>query len=150
MPHQPSVLATRCAWSTRADEVEVRNFLGGFLFRGDEVYRKVGTMSGGERTRLGLARLIWSGPNLIFLDEPTNHLDIASRESLEAALKAYDGTLIVVSHDRYFLDAVATQILWLDAGEARAYRGTFSDPREKRASEARRVARGAPAPAAAK
>ena len=129
-----SVLDTLWDLRPTTDEVQVRNFLGGFLFRGDEVHRKVGTLSGGERTRLGLARLIWSGPNLIFLDEPTNHLDIASRESLEAALKAYDGTLIVVSHDRYFLDAVATQILWLDAGEARAYRGTFSDAREKRAS----------------
>jgi ATP-binding cassette subfamily F protein 3 len=132
----------------------VRNFLGGFLFRGDEVYRKVGTLSGGERTRLGLARLIWSGPNLIFLDEPTNHLDIASRESLEAALQAYDGTLVVVSHDRYFLDAVATQILWIDAGEARAYRGTFSEAREKRAAEARRALAAAsaapPAPAPAR
>jgi ATP-binding cassette subfamily F protein 3 len=145
-----SVLDTLWDLRPTTDEVQVRNFLGGFLFRGDEVHRKVGTLSGGERTRLGLARLIWSGPNLIFLDEPTNHLDIASRESLEAALKAYDGTLIVVSHDRYFLDAVATQILWLDAGEARAYRGTFSDAREKRAAEARRVTRGAPAPAAPK
>jgi len=143
-----SVLDTLWDLRPTTDEVQVRNFLGGFLFRGDEVHRKVGTLSGGERTRLGLARLIWSGPNLIFLDEPTNHLDIASRESLEAALKAYDGTLIVVSHDRYFLDAVATQILWLDAGEARAYRGTFSDAREKRAAEARRATRGAPAPAA--
>src|SRR2546428_4615411 len=149
MPHQPSVLATRCAWSTRADEVEVRNFLGGFLFRGDEVYRKVGTMSGGERTRLGLARLIWSGPNLIFLDEPTNHLDIASREALEGALKAYDGTLVVVSHDRYFLDAVATQILWVDAGEARSYRGTFSEAREKRAGDARRALGGTSLPVVA-
>jgi len=136
-------------WDLRptADEVEVRSFLGGFLFRGDEVHRKVGTLSGGERTRLGLARLIWSGPNLIFLDEPTNHLDIASRESLEAALRAYDGTLIVVSHDRYFLDAVATQILWIEEGEARSYRGTFSEAREKRAADARRaVVSPSPAP----
>jgi ATP-binding cassette subfamily F protein 3 len=148
----PNATVLDTLWDLRptTDEVQVRNFLGGFLFRGDEVHRKVGTLSGGERTRLGLARLIWSGPNLIFLDEPTNHLDIASRESLEAALKAYDGTLVVVSHDRYFLDAVATQILWLDAGEARAYRGTFTDAREKRAAEARRATRGAPAPAAPK
>jgi len=106
-------------------------------------------LSGGERTRLGLARLIWSGPNLIFLDEPTNHLDIASREALEGALKAYDGTLVVVSHDRYFLDAVATQILWVDAGDARSYRGTFSEAREKRAGDARREAAGSAAAAAA-
>jgi ATP-binding cassette subfamily F protein 3 len=147
-----SVLDT--LWNLRptTDEVLVRNFLGGFLFRGDEVHRKVGTLSGGERTRLGLARLIWSGPNLIFLDEPTNHLDIASRESLEAALVAYDGTFVVVSHDRYFLDAVATQILWIEGGEARSYRGIFSEAREKRAAEARRAASGktAMAPAAGK
>lgn len=127
-----SVLDTLWDLRPTVDEVEVRNYLGGFLFRGDEVFRRVGTLSGGERTRLGLARLIWSGPNLIFLDEPTNHLDIASRESLEAALQAYDGTLIVVSHDRYFLDAVASQILWIDGGEARLYPGSFSDAREKR------------------
>ncbi|MBI4364387.1 MAG: ABC-F family ATP-binding cassette domain-containing protein [Candidatus Latescibacteria bacterium] len=125
-------------WDLRptTDEVEVRSFLGGFLFRGDEVYRKIGTLSGGERTRLGLARIIWSGPNLIFLDEPTNHLDIASREALEEALRAYDGTLIVVSHDRYFLDAIATQILWVDQGDARIYRGRYSDAREKRSAQA--------------
>jgi ATP-binding cassette subfamily F protein 3 len=151
LPPGTSVLDTLWDLRPTMDEVEVRNFLGGFLFRGDEVYRKVGTLSGGERTRLGLARLIWSGPNLIFLDEPTNHLDIASRESLEAALRAYDGTLVVVSHDRYFLDAVATQILWIDAGEARSYRGTFSEAREKRAADARRaaLAPASPAPAPA-
>ncbi len=149
LPPGTSVLDTLWDLRPTTDEVEVRNFLGGFLFRGDEIYRKVGTLSGGERTRLGLARLIWSGPNLIFLDEPTNHLDIASRESLEAALKAYDGTLVVVSHDRYFLDAVATQILWIDAGEARSYRGTFSEAREKRVADARRAALAAASPAPA-
>jgi ATP-binding cassette subfamily F protein 3 len=145
-----SVLDTLWDLRPTTDEVEVRSFLGGFLFRGDEIFRKVGTLSGGERTRLGLARLIWSGPNLIYLDEPTNHLDIASRESLEAALKAYDGTLVVVSHDRYFLDAVATQILWVDAGEARTYRGTFSEAREKRAADVRRALAAANVPAPAK
>jgi ATP-binding cassette subfamily F protein 3 len=151
LPPETSVLDTLWDLRPTADEVEVRNFLGGFLFRGEEIFRKVGTLSGGERTRLGLARLIWSGPNLIFLDEPTNHLDIASRESLEAALRAYDGTLVVVSHDRYFLDAVATQILWIDAGVARSYRGTFSEAREKRAADARRAAgaSSSPAPVAA-
>jgi len=140
LPAGTSVLDTLWDMRPTTDEVEVRSFLGGFLFRGDEVHRKVGTLSGGERTRLGLARLIWSGPNLIFLDEPTNHLDIASRESLEAALQAYDGTVVVVSHDRYFLDAIASQILWIDAGEARSYRGNFSEAREKRLADARRAA----------
>ena len=132
LPAGTSVIDTLWDLRPTTDEVEVRSFLGGFLFRGDEIFRTVGTLSGGERTRLGLARLIWSGPNLVFLDEPTNHLDIASREALEAALQAYDGTLVVVSHDRYFLDAVAMQILWIDGGEAHLYRGTFSEAREKR------------------
>lgn len=136
LPPQTTVIDTLWDMRPTTDEVEVRSFLGGFLFRGDDVHRKVGTLSGGERTRLGLARLIWSGPNLVFLDEPTNHLDIASREALEGALQAYDGTLVVVSHDRYFLDAVATQILWMDGGEATSYRGTFSEAREKRGRDA--------------
>jgi ATP-binding cassette subfamily F protein 3 len=128
-------------WDLRpsVDELEVRTYLGAFLFRGEEVFRTVGTLSGGERTRLGLARLIWESPNLILLDEPTNHLDIASREALEEALRAYDGTLLVVSHDRYFLDAVVTRILWLDAGEARAYPGDYSEAREKRERELART-----------
>ena len=142
---QTSILDTLWDLRPTADELEVRSFLGAFLFRGDDVHRKVGTLSGGERTRLGLARLIWSGPNLIFLDEPTNHLDIASREALESALLAYDGTVVAVSHDRYFLDAVATQILWIDAGEARAYRGNFTEAREKRGASAPAAADPAPA-----
>ncbi len=124
-------------WDLRpsVDELEVRSYLGAFLFRGEEVFRTVSTLSGGERTRLGLARLIWESPNLILLDEPTNHLDIASREALEEALRAYDGTLLVVSHDRYFLDGVVTRVLWLEAGEARHYAGGYSEAREKRDRE---------------
>jgi ATP-binding cassette subfamily F protein 3 len=121
-------------WDLRptVDEVDVRTYLGSFLFQGEEVFRRVGTLSGGERTRLGLARIIWEAPNLIFLDEPTNHLDIASCEALEEALRAYEGTLVVVSHDRYFLDAVVTRILWLAEGEARIDSGGYSEARERR------------------
>jgi ATP-binding cassette subfamily F protein 3 len=138
-------------WDLRPStpELDVRSYLGGFLFRGEEVFRTVQTLSGGERTRLGLARLIWSGPNLIFLDEPTNHLDIASREALEGALQAYDGTLLAISHDRYFLDAIATQILWVDDGEAHLYRGTYSEAREKRSRDLKQAAERAAAPVAA-
>ncbi|MEJ7712489.1 MAG: ATP-binding cassette domain-containing protein, partial [Pyrinomonadaceae bacterium] len=89
-------------------------FLARFLFTGDDVYKKVGDLSGGEKGRLALAKLIYSRVNVLVLDEPTNHLDIPSREALEEALDAYDGTILTISHDRYFLDRVATQILSLD------------------------------------
>src|SRR5262249_55516901 len=84
------------------------------LFSGDDVYKHVRDLSGGEKGRLALAKLIYSRVNVLVLDEPTNHLDIPSREALEEALAAYEGTIITISHDRYFLDRVATQILALD------------------------------------
>ena len=93
---------------------ELRSFLAKFLFSGDDVYKHVRDLSGGEKGRLALAKLIYSGVNVLVLDEPTNHLDIPSREALEEALEAYEGTIITISHDRYFLDRVATQILALD------------------------------------
>jgi ATP-binding cassette, subfamily F, member 3 len=90
---------------------ELRGFLARFLFTDDDVFKKVSTLSGGEKGRLALAKLIYSKVNVLILDEPTNHLDIPSREALEAALQSYGGTVIVVSHDRYFLDQVCTQML---------------------------------------
>ncbi len=93
---------------------ELRSFLAKFLFTGDDVYKHVRDLSGGEKGRLALAKLIYSRVNVLVLDEPTNHLDIPSRESLEEALDAFEGTIITVSHDRYFLDRIATQILALD------------------------------------
>jgi ATP-binding cassette subfamily F protein 3 len=97
---------------------ELRGFLAKFLFVGDDVYKHVRDLSGGEKGRLALAKLIYSRVNVLVLDEPTNHLDIPSRESLEEALDAYEGTIITISHDRYFLDRVATQILALDGQSA--------------------------------
>jgi ATP-binding cassette, subfamily F, member 3 len=91
---------------------ELRSFLGRFLFSGDDVFKPVAALSGGEKGRLALAKLIYSHVNVLVLDEPTNHLDIASCEALEDALNDYDGTIITVSHDRYFLDRIATQILF--------------------------------------
>jgi len=107
---------------------ELRNFLAQFLFVGDDVYKHVRDLSGGEKGRLALAKLIYSRVNVLVLDEPTNHLDIPSREALEEALDAYEGTIITISHDRYFLDRVATQILALDGqSAAEHYDGDYTE-----------------------
>ena len=107
---------------------ELRSFLAKFLFFGDDVYKHVGDLSGGEKGRLSLAKLIYSRVNVLVLDEPTNHLDIPSREALEEALDAYEGTIITISHDRYFLDRVATQILALDGeGGVEHYNGDYTE-----------------------
>src|SRR6266550_7959250 len=107
---------------------ELRGFLGKFHFSGDDVYKQVGDLSGGEKGRLALAKLIYSRVNVLVLDEPTNHLDIPSREALEEALGAYEGTILTISHDRYFLDKVATQILALHGdGAAEHYNGDYTE-----------------------
>lgn len=107
---------------------ELRSFLAKFLFTGDDVYKHVRDLSGGEKGRLALAKLIYSRVNVLVLDEPTNHLDIPSREALEEALDAYEGTIVTISHDRYFLDKVATQILALDGnGNAEHYDGDYTE-----------------------
>ncbi len=97
----------------RKTETEIRSALAAFLFRGDDVYKRIGVMSGGERARLLLLKLMLAGNNLLLLDEPTNHLDIASREALEEALESYNGTILAVSHDRYFINRMATRVLEL-------------------------------------
>ncbi len=97
----------------RMTETELRSALAVFLFRGDDVHKRVGVMSGGERARLLLLKLMLAGDNLLLLDEPTNHLDIASCEALEDALSAYDGTILAVSHDRYFINRMATRVVEL-------------------------------------
>jgi len=106
---------------------ELRGFLGRFLFTGDDVFKPVGALSGGEKGRLALAKLIYSRVNTLLLDEPTNHLDIASREALEDALNEFDGTIITVSHDRYFLDRVATQILFFGEKGVEYFDGGYSE-----------------------
>src|SRR5258707_967459 len=117
---------------------ELRSFLAKFLFSGDDVYKHVRDLSGGEKGRLALAKLIYSGVNVLVLDEPTNHLDIPSREALEEALEAYEGTIITTSHDRYFLDRVATQILALDgASDAQHYNGDYTEYHDWRAARLR-------------
>lgn len=94
-------------------EAEARSYLALFLFQKDDVFKRVGNLSGGEQSRVLLARLVWTNPQVLVLDEPTNHLDIMAREALEEALKLYPGSILMVSHDRYFLDRIATRLLVL-------------------------------------
>src|SRR5437016_12133924 len=122
------IMELRRVAAVNATAGELRSFLARFLFFGDDVYKHVGDLSGGEKGRLSLAKLIYSRVNVLLLDEPTNHLDIPSREALEAALDAYEGTIITISHDRYFLDRVATQLLALNGeGNAEHYNGDYTE-----------------------
>ena len=117
---------------------DLRSILGRFLFTGDEPFRQISSLSGGERGRLLLAKLMLARVNFLILDEPTNHLDIASRTVLEEALGQFPGTILTVSHDRYFLDKVVTQVAFLgNDGALRIYRGNYSHFAGKRAEELR-------------
>jgi len=136
----------------------IRNILGGFLFTGDDVYKHVRVLSGGERTRLAVARMLLRPSNTLLLDEPTNHLDLDSKEVLLDALVDYGGTLIFVSHDRYFVERLATKIIEVGNGGALVYPGTYKEflwhkehPAETRvtSSTPARAPKPAPKPAAA-
>ncbi len=105
----------------------VRNLLGSFLFSGDDIYKKIASLSGGEKSRVVIATLLAKPYNLLVLDEPTNHLDIRSREMLLEALKNFEGTVMLVSHDRHFLRSVATRVFELDKGEVRIYEGSYKE-----------------------
>jgi ATP-binding cassette subfamily F protein 3 len=105
----------------------IRNILGGFLFSGDDVYKKAAVLSGGERTRLAVARMLLRPSNTLLLDEPTNHLDLDSKDVLLEALEDYGGTLIIVSHDRYFVERLATKIIEIGHGEGVVYPGTYTE-----------------------
>lgn len=113
----------------------VRGILGRLRFGNDEVFRPVSSLSGGERSRLALGKLAMMPYNLLALDEPTNHLDIPAREALEEALAAYPGTLIVVSHDRYFLDRIVTKLLYFDAAGVGQHWGNYSELRQRQARQ---------------
>ena len=140
-----TVLETVWARDRKQDEVAVRSVLGRFLFSGDDdVGKRLCDLSGGERTRVALACLMVDRPNALLLDEPTNHLDIPSREALEAALESYDGTLIMVSHDRYFINRLAQKLLVLDAagGAPKLLLGNY-ETYERRRQEAAALAQSA-------
>ena len=114
---------------------EVRNALGRFLFRGDDVFKRLDALSGGEKARVHLLKLMLAQPNLLLLDEPTNHLDIASKEVIESALDDYAGTLFVISHDRYFINRLADRVLYMESGNVTAYQGNYDYFLEQRAKK---------------
>ena len=116
-------------------QTEIRNVLAAFLFTGDEVFQPIRSLSGGERGRVVLAKLMLSGANFLILDEPTNHLDMVSKEVLEEALNAYTGTVLYVSHDRYFINRTASRILHLDGCKVTSYQGDYDYFLEKSAQD---------------
>ena len=120
-----SVLEEIWSLTPNSPEVEIRNFLGAFLFSGDDVERETGSLSGGEQSRVALAKLMRSPLNLLVLDEPTNHLDIASRHVLENALETFEGTVIAVSHDRYFLNRLVNRLIVLGDGKWQLIDGNY-------------------------
>lgn len=141
----PEATVFETIWETGAvDNQQVMQVLHQFLFVGDALNKNVADLSGGERTRLALCKLLITRPNLLLLDEPTNHLDIPSREAVERALRNYPGAVVVVSHDRYFLEAVATRLLEIRPGAHRFFDGSYARYRETVLSK-----RSTPAPAKA-
>ncbi len=125
-------------WDTfpRMDQTQIRSALGQFLFSGEDVFAQIKTLSGGERGRVALTKLMLRQDNLLLLDEPTNHLDMNSREVLENALDGFEGTILAISHDRYFINRFATRIMELDADGLHIYNGNYDDYLQAKACEA--------------
>jgi len=113
-------------------EAQIRTLLGRFCFTGDDAYKPIGVLSGGEKARLAITRLLLQPANLLLLDEPTNHLDLASREELERALRQFQGTVVMASHDRYFMDRVATKIGEVGGGRLQVFLGNYTTYRDRR------------------
>ncbi|MDQ6749238.1 MAG: ABC-F family ATP-binding cassette domain-containing protein [Actinomycetota bacterium] len=135
--------------ATKLTPNKARSLLGGFLFSGEEAEKPLRALSGGERRRLGLALLVQSGANVLVLDEPTNHLDVESREALEDALRAFPGSLLLVSHDRALLDAVGTRTIAVEDGRLRSYAGGWAEYVREREARRAQPAQPARAPTAA-
>lgn len=127
-----SILEEAYSVSPALTEQEVRNLLGAFLFSGDDVYKKVSVLSGGEKSRLALVKILLAPPNLLLMDEPTNHLDIPSCEILEDALRSFRGTLVLITHDRRLMNSICTGVLEIHEGSAEFYHGNYEDYRYKK------------------
>jgi ATP-binding cassette subfamily F protein 3 len=125
--------------SPEAREQEIRNFLGSFRFPDELAQQKVGTLSGGERARLVLAMLVWQKPNLLLLDEPTNHLDLATREALAVALNSFEGSVLLVSHDRALLRSVCDEFWLVSQGKVANFDGDLDDYQKHLMDEAKRM-----------
>ena len=118
---------------------EVRNSLAAFMFYGEDVFKQINMLSGGEKVRLALCKILKTGPNVLILDEPTHHMDIIGKESLEDMLKEYKGTLIFVSHDRFFVNKIANKILSFEKGEVKFYDCSYSEYLDKKSKEVEEV-----------
>jgi ATP-binding cassette subfamily F protein 3 len=129
----------------RVPDAELRSLLGCFLFSGDDVFKPLGVLSGGERNRFALARILVSPANFLLLDEPTNHLDMRAKDVLLEALASYTGTVVFVSHDRYFIDRLATRVLEIEGGSVNAYEGNYEDYLRRKSAVAAPVPEEAPA-----
>src|SRR5256885_14441215 len=123
----------------RVTEQFVRTLLGSFLFRGDDVFKKVSVLSGGEKSRLALVKVLLNPPNLLLMDEPTTHLDMSSIDALAYALDQFEGTLVFISHDVYFIRALANHVVHVNAGKLTHYPGGYQYYLDKTRSEERRV-----------
>ncbi|MGB8259903.1 MAG: ABC-F family ATP-binding cassette domain-containing protein [Terracidiphilus sp.] len=133
--------------AVRVPEVELRSLLGCFLFSGDDVFKPLGVLSGGERNRFALARILVSPSNFLLLDEPTNHLDMRAKDVLLEAIAAFSGTVVFVSHDRYFIDRLATRVLEVENGQVTSYEGNYEDYlRRKEAQAAAAASQATPVP----
>jgi ATPase subunit of ABC transporter with duplicated ATPase domains len=127
-----TVLEEATGGNRAPDQAYARTLLGCLLFSGDAVYKKVGVLSGGEKVRLAIAKILLGFPDLLVLDEPTNGLDIPSRERIEDALDSYSGTLIVVSHDRYLLKRLANRVFALEGGQLETFSGNYDEFQQRK------------------
>ena len=132
------VLDDLSAAAPRTTQTELRNLLGCFLFSEDDVFKRIGVLSGGERNRYALARMLLHPSNFLLLDEPTNHLDIRAKDVLLEALEKFTGTIVFVSHDRYFIEHLATRVFEIAEGEVRVFPGNYHDYLWRKGGEQKR------------